>query len=263
MGIDRREFIKGLGGACAALGFGGVAASGRIFSGDALASQEVITPSSGVRLGMVVDVMRFTSDDDYQRCIDACDNAHNIPHFDRIKDEIKWIWTEKFGNAFPSKSHQFLSMDIAEKTFPVLCNHCQNPSCVRVCPTKATFKDTSNGITMMDYHRCIGCRFCMAACPYGARSFNWLDPRLALEREGRELNKEYPTRERGVVEKCNFCAERLAKDKRPACVEESRGALVFGDLNDANSDVRRILRYRRTIQRKPELGTNPSIFYIV
>jgi len=261
MGIDRRDFIKGVGGMCAALGLGGAAVTSRAFGRLAEAAHE--PASSGLRYGMVVDMAAFPAEEDFQKCIDACHRIHNVPHFNSIKDEIKWIWTERYENAFPSGSQQFVESSLEEQPFLVLCNHCQNPPCVRVCPTKATFKDTRNGITMMDYHRCIGCRFCMAACPYGARSFNWFDPRPALEREGRELVKEYPTRERGVVEKCNFCAERLAKDKQPACVEESGGALVFGNLNDPNSEVRTILRSRRTIQRKPELGTNPSIFYIL
>jgi molybdopterin-containing oxidoreductase family iron-sulfur binding subunit len=112
---------------------------------------------------------------------------------------------------------------------------------------------------MMDYHRCIGCRFCMAGCPYGVRSFNWRDPRKFIKK----INPDFPTRERGVVEKCNFCAERLAADKQPACVEASNGAMVFGNLNDPKSEVRRALAGNTTIQRKPELGTNPSLFYIV
>ena len=91
-----------------------------------------------------------------------------------------------------------------------------------------------NGIVAMDFHRCIGCRFCMAACPYGARSFNWQDPRPFIK----NYNPEFPTRMRGVVEKCNFCGERLALGLEPACVEACKGtgAMVFGDLNDPHSE---------------------------
>jgi molybdopterin-containing oxidoreductase family iron-sulfur binding subunit len=130
---------------------------------------------------------------------------------------------------------------------------------VRVCPTKATFKREEDGIVLMDMHRCIGCRFCMAACPFGARSFNFASPRDLVP----DLRREYPTRMRGVVEKCNFCAERLAEGMLPACVEASNGALIFGDLDDPDSEIRHVLAHNFTIRRKPELGTNPSVFYIL
>jgi len=113
----------------------------------------------------------------------------------------------------------------------------------------------------MDFHRCIGCRFCMMGCPYGARSFNWMDPQPLLK----EVNPAFPARMRGVVEKCNFCGERLALGKEPACVEavKETGAIVFGDLNDPQSEIRRILDKEHTIQRQAALGTKPSVFYIV
>jgi molybdopterin-containing oxidoreductase family iron-sulfur binding subunit len=99
----------------------------------------------------------------------------------------------------------------------------------------------------------------MAACPFGARSFNFRDPRPFIE----ELNREFPTRAKGVVEKCNFCAERLAVGKMPACVEASNGILTFGDLDDPESEVRELLREHFTIRRRQELGTEPSVYYIV
>jgi molybdopterin-containing oxidoreductase family iron-sulfur binding subunit len=109
----------------------------------------------------------------------------------------------------------------------------------------------------------------MAACPFGARSFNWGDPRKAPEELNPEFptNPDYPRRTKGVVEKCNFCAERLAKGQVPACVEaanrEKEDTLIFGDLSDYGSNVRRALREHYTIRRKPELGTGPNIYYIV
>jgi molybdopterin-containing oxidoreductase family iron-sulfur binding subunit len=99
----------------------------------------------------------------------------------------------------------------------------------------------------------------MAACPYGSRSFNFRDPRPFIKK----LYTKYPTRTKGVVEKCDFCAERLAVGEMPACVEVSKGALAFGDLDDPNSEVRKLLRDNYTIRRKPALGTGPSVFYIV
>src|SRR4030043_1550809 len=147
-----------------------------------------------------------------------------------------------------------------EKPMLVLCNHCDNPPCVRVCPTQATFKRAEDGIVMMDYHRCIGCRFCIAGCPYGARSMNYRDPRPFIKK----LNPEFPTRTKGVVEKCNFCEERLGKGMMPACVEACpEKALVFGDLEDPRSEVRQLLSSRFAIRRKSELGTGPQIYYLV
>jgi len=106
----------------------------------------------------------------------------------------------------------------------------------------------------------------MAACPYGSRSFNFRDPRGKDENGQpfiKELNPEFPTRTKGVVEKCTLCYERLAKGLKPACVEESNGGIIFGDLEDPNSEVRQLIGKQYTIRRKPELGTQPSIYYII
>jgi len=111
----------------------------------------------------------------------------------------------------------------------------------------------------MDPHRCIGCRYCMAGCPFGARSFNFRDPQPYVK----DVNPEFPMRTRGVVEKCTFCTERLAQGKLPACVEASEGAMIFGDLNDPDSPVRQALSKNFTIRRKPTLGTQPGVYYII
>jgi molybdopterin-containing oxidoreductase family iron-sulfur binding subunit len=135
---------------------------------------------------------------------------------------------------------------------------------VKVCPTKATWKRETDGIVMMDMHRCIGCRFCVVACPYRARSFNWTHPRDHIKGE---MNPDYPTRIKGLVEKCTFCAERLRDDREPACVEASRkvlqgwGALTFGDVNDPKSKVSKILRESHTVTRMFGLGTHPNVYY--
>jgi len=212
----------------------------------------------GKRWALVVNPQRCR--ENCRDCIEACHQAHNVPDFGNPKDEIKWIWTEPFRDAFPGQDHPYIGEGVKEKPVLVLCNHCDNPPCVRVCPTKATFKRKEDGIVMMDYHRCIGCRFCVAGCPYGARSMNYRDPRPFI----REINPEFPTRTRGVVEKCNFCEERLAKGLLPACVLACKEkALTFGDLEDPQSEVRKLLRVRFTIRRKPELGTQPQVYYIV
>jgi molybdopterin-containing oxidoreductase family iron-sulfur binding subunit len=195
-----------------------------------------------------------------RECIDACHRVHNVPDFGNSKDEIKWIWNEPFRDAFPAQEHAYLEEDLKKKPVIVLCNHCDNPPCVRVCPTKATFKRKEDGIVVMDYHRCIGCRFCVAGCPYGARSMNFRDPRPFIK----EINPDFPTRTKGVVEKCNFCEERLARGLLPACVVACREkAMVFGDLESPQSEVRKLLQAHFAIRRKPELGTNPQVYYIV
>jgi molybdopterin-containing oxidoreductase family iron-sulfur binding subunit len=192
-------------------------------------------------------------------CITACHLAHNVPDFGNPKDDVHWIGLERVDHVFPAEAHPRLPESITRLPVPVLCNHCENPPCVRVCPTQATFK-RPDGIVMMDYHRCIGCRFCMAACPYGSRSMNYRDPRPFI----RKINPAFPTRTRGVVEKCNFCEERLARGILPACVIACKDkALAFGDLEDSGSDVRRLLDGRFSIRRRPELGTGPQVYYIL
>lgn len=210
-----------------------------------------------VRWGLVIDLRKCR--DGCEESIRACNALHNIPQLAQRAHEVKWIWTEPFGKIFPFAGTAYADTQDAAAPVPLLCNHCENPPCTRVCPTQATWK-REDGIVMMDWHRCIGCRYCVAACPYGSRSFNWEDPRPALS----TINPDFPTRTKGVVEKCNFCEERLAQGLQPACVEASKnGAFVFGNLADPDSEPRKLLRTRFSIQREPELGTGPSIYYLV
>lgn len=275
MDNSRRKFLK-IAGLSAIAGIGAPTAFNGLLKGDAFASSAPSGGShgsdkapEGKRYGFVFDVRRFAQNKDLaQRCINACHSTHNVPDFGNSKDEIKWIWAETFEHAFPSHSHYKKNEQLHDMPIMTLCNHCDNPPCVRACPTQATFKNP-DGLVLMDFHRCIGCRFCMAACPYGARSFNWRSPR-ELDANGnykyiKNPNPEFPTRMRGVVEKCNMCAERLAEGKIPACVEAARpsNAIIFGDLNDPDSQVSKVLESNFTIQRKPALGTKPSIFYII
>ena len=217
---------------------------------------------TGTRFAMVIDLRKFAKDDDLmERCIQACHRAHNVPDFgDDPKNEVKWIWTEDFETAFHSQEFHYLRADLKGKPTLLLCNHCDNPPCTRVCPTEATWKREADGIVMTDWHRCIGCRYCIVACPYGSRSFNWTDPRPYIP----DITTDFPTRMRGVVEKCTFCEERIAKGLQPACVEVcTNDEIVFGDLNDPNSKVRHLLSERLAIRRKPGLGTQPEVYYIV
>jgi len=268
MDNSRRNFLK-IAGLTAIAGIGAPTAFNSLLKGEARAGMAEeggageAAAAAGKRYGFVIDTKKFAEDQGLaQKCIDVCHSIHNVPNFgaDDKKDMVKWIWVENFEHAFPEHSQYKVSEEVEKIPVMTLCNHCDNPPCVRACPTQATFKNP-DGIVMMDFHRCIGCRFCMAACPYGARSFNWRDPRPFIK----TLNPDYPTRMRGVVEKCLMCYERLAENKIPACVEVSQeaGGMFFGDLNDPDSEVSKLLKEKFTIQRKPALGTRPSIFYII
>jgi molybdopterin-containing oxidoreductase family iron-sulfur binding subunit len=208
-------------------------------------------PGAAKRWAMVIDLGKCHKLDGCTKCIDACHRAHNVAQIRDRAREVKWVWKEPFEHVFPQQA----DTPLAGKPALVTCNHCDQPPCVRVCPTGATWK-RDDGIVAMDWHRCIGCRYCVAACPYGSRSFNWSDPRPHVP----VLNGGYPTRSKGVVEKCTFCEERLAKGQLPACVEVCpEKAITFGDFRE----LQPILRQRFNLRRKPELGTRPQIFYIV
>ena len=266
MGINRREFLK-IAGLSTIMGFGGKSAFDLLAPGDLNASLIDVPLTAGKKWGMAVDMTRL-DEEIMEKCIEACHRTHNVPNHGNPKEEIKWVWKETYEHSFPGQEHEYMDERFKDRNFLLLCNHCTYPPCCRVCPTKATWK-REDGLVMMDQHRCIGCRFCMAACPFGARSFNWGDPRHAPKALNPDfpVNPEYPTRMKGVVEKCNFCAERLAKGQVPACVEAANkvkeNALIFGDLEDPESEVREILNSHYSIRRKPELGTGPNIYYIV
>jgi len=258
MRIDRRAFLK-FAGLTTLAGFLGKSAVTILASEQTARLVNLNAVPSARRWGMIVDLRKCRKLEGCTDCIKACHTVHNVPQFDDPKDEIKWVWKEDFEHAFQEQEHEFTSDEIKRGQVLLLCNHCNNAPCVRVCPTKATWK-REDGIVMMDMHRCIGCRYCVAACPYGSRSFNWRDPRPFIK----EINPDFPTRMRGVVEKCNFCAERLVKDQLPACVEACpEKALLFGDLENSDSEIRRLLNATYTLRRKPSLGTQPEVYYIV
>jgi Fe-S-cluster-containing dehydrogenase component len=211
------------------------------------------------RWAMVIDERKCASRPECNACSTACHRAHNVPSLADKRHEVKWIWKERFENVFPDRVTAYTPAATRERPTLVMCNHCDNPPCVRVCPTEATWK-RADGIVMMDQHRCIGCRYCITACPYGARSFNFEDPVLT-ERT------DYPARTRGVVEKCTFCAERIADGLKPLCVEACAAsgccALTFGDAADPDSEVSKLLRSTDVARRHPELGTSPHVFYVL
>jgi molybdopterin-containing oxidoreductase family iron-sulfur binding subunit len=263
---SRRRFFRDAGAATLGLGCGlPLLETGCSMYGDSSSAE-----GSSHQWAMVVDMEKCRDEAVRNACTEACRKAHNIPVIPDRDDAIAWIWDEPYEHVFEDQVHERNPHELLEMPVLVLCNHCEKPPCVRVCPTQATWKRDTDGVVMMDMHRCIGCRYCMAACPYGSRSFNWRDPRDYIEKDADgEYLTEFPTRRRGVVEKCNFCVERIREGLRPACVEAAEavpggeGALVFGDLGDPDSEVNRILEEERTIVRRHSLGTGPNIYYIV
>ena len=147
---------------------------------------------------------------------------------------------------------------------PLLCNQCDAPSCADVCPVQATVKQ-ANGIVTVDAAKCIGCRYCQLACPYDARTFITSNTKEYFPGKGLTPYEKamYPAHQVGTVEKCNFCADRLAEGLQPACVATCPvAAMTFGDLDDPNSDASKLIASRNALQLKPEAGTNPKVYYI-
>lgn len=218
----------------------------------------------GVRYAMVIDVGACIG---CRRCVYACMKENNIP------DTISPPWIEVFEirsevgvTGYPSEQElrEGATTSYTEAPregrwyLPVQCFHCDNPPCVKVCPVGATYKD-KDGIVLMDYDRCIGCRFCVAACPYSARRFNWWKSEISPERK----NPLVPVRSIGVVEKCTFCIHRVRRGKLPRCVEACPvQARRFGNLSDADSEVSRILAAVRGFRLLEEQNTEPRLWYI-
>ena len=143
---------------------------------------------------------------------------------------------------------------------PLACQHCENPACERVCPTGATYKDEM-GRVEIDYDKCIGCRMCMAACPYNARTFNWNEPVRATGAAYGDAR--VPERSRGVMEKCTLCKERTDEGEVPMCVHCCPGdARIFGDLDDPDSAVSRLRREGSAEVLLEDKGTRPQVFYV-
>jgi molybdopterin-containing oxidoreductase family iron-sulfur binding subunit len=241
MDTSRRQFLRTMGAATVVLTAG-------------CASRNVEK-----RYALLVDTSKCKASEGCRECRTACHQAHNVPDIAEPRHEVKWIWAEPFSATFPGGENEFMDQALRERPVLVLCNHCESPPCVRVCPTQATWK-RENGIVTIDMHRCIGCRYCVVGCPYGSRSFNWVDPRPFIKKK----NPEVPTRMRGVVEKCNLCEDRLANGQGLACVEACpERALTFGDLDETGSELTERLRGEYTLRRKPGLGTNPKVYYIL
>jgi Fe-S-cluster-containing dehydrogenase component len=203
----------------------------------------------------------------YRNCVEACINENNLDRasgtqYIRIFEMEGGTSVDDLdhGNAFfdhevPAEGHFYLGTQ---------CFQCANPPCVEVCPVGATWQEP-DGITVVDYDWCIGCRYCMAACPYWARRFNWSEPQVPA----RELNPNQHylgnrARKSGVVEKCTFCIQRTRQGRLPACAEACpTGARVFGNLLDPDSEIRWVLGNKQVFRLKEDLHTEPRFWYFM
>jgi molybdopterin-containing oxidoreductase family iron-sulfur binding subunit len=197
------------------------------------------------RYGMVIDLKRCVG---CYGCAVACKAEHGT------RPGIMWARVLKAeSGTYPA---------VRRLSLPVLCMHCREPACLPVCPTGATVK-RADGIVTIDARLCIGCRYCMQACPYGAR---FLSDGVHAYFDGQMTPYEEATagmHPAGVVEKCDFCLERLEQGLEPACVANCMTrARIFGDLDDPESPVSRLVRGRGGFQLNPELGTDPSVYYL-
>ena len=199
-----------------------------------------------------------------RRCVEACARENNLPDDPEIR-YIRVMEMEAGSLDFEEADANYDRAKVPAKDkfyLPVQCHQCDNPPCVRACPVGATWKEP-DGIVVVDYSWCIGCRFCVVACPYFARRFNFSAPQVAPERinpnQGYLSNRP---RFKGVVEKCTFCLHRTRKGRLPACLEACpTGARKFGNLNDPNSEIRKIIETKRVFVLKEDLATLPRFYY--
>ena len=221
-----------------------------------------LKPMDGVQFVYALNLTRCIG---CRKCVHACVQENNLSR----NPEVQYIRVLKMphGSLDVEKSdHDYAPESVPEEGYfymPVQCQQCEKPPCVKVCPTNATWQE-SDGITVIDYDWCIGCRYCQAACPYSARHFNFAEPSIPKE----SLNPDMAylgnrPRKVGVMEKCHFCIQRTRAGRYPACLEVCpAGARKFGNILDPDSEVHKILTTKRVfIQLKEELGTSPRFFY--
>jgi molybdopterin-containing oxidoreductase family iron-sulfur binding subunit len=216
-----------------------------------LSNSEIRKGIEGKKFVMVIDLSRCKN---LKKCQSACNHAHHV------EDAQNWI------KVYPMKDAELT----ASYWQPTTCMHCDEPPCVKVCPVDATFK-RQDGIVLIDSDRCIGCRFCMAACPYSTRVFNWGDPELPEEIASQAYNAETSVpQKRGTVGKCDFCADMTRMGMLPHCVSACpNGVFFFGDLNeDSVTNGPETFRFSDLVKDKSgyrlmeDLGTKPSVYYL-
>ena len=239
--IARRDLLRGL-----AAGVGVALASGvtlYAFGGAAHARAPGDPVSSRVRWGLLIDLNKCP--DGCSVCVTACSKENGWEEAGSPLTDAHWI--RKVEVTDPKTK--------ASRSLPMMCQHCAEPPCVDVCPTGASFK-RDDGIVLVDKHICIGCRYCMMACPYNARSFI---------HEPLTDQKSHAPRGKGTVESCTLCVHRVDDGQSPACVEacqaEGGGAMLFGDLNDPNSEISKRIAEYATQQIRGDLGTDPGVRY--
>jgi Fe-S-cluster-containing dehydrogenase component len=219
----------------------------------------------GVRFGYALNLSKCIG---CRKCVHACveENNQHRGHKDR-GDQMEYIRVlemEKGSLDVEKAVHDYDHQVPAEGKYymPVQCHHCNDAPCVKACPVEATWQE-QDGIVVVDYNWCIGCRYCAAACPYWARKFNWVAPEITSE----DLNPDTHylgnrPRYKGVMEKCTFCVNRVRKGLNPACHDICpTGSRKFGNLLDPESVVRRIIDNKRIFVLKEEVGTDPNFFY--
>ncbi len=219
-------------------------------------------PLPGVEFAYALDLSRCIG---CRRCVYACVQENNQSR----EPQLHWIrvlsMEKEKGVDLSHADPYYNPPEVPEPGHfyvPVACQQCRNAPCTKVCPTGATWTEP-DGIVVIDYDWCIGCRYCMAACPYGARHFNWTTPGIPEA----EINSQTHylgnrPRPKGVVEKCTFCIQRVRQGRYPACVEVCpAGARKFGNLLDKDSEIRYIIEHKRVLVLKEDLNTLPRFFY--
>jgi molybdopterin-containing oxidoreductase family iron-sulfur binding subunit len=199
--------------------------------------------TSKVRWGLLIDASKCA--DGCSACVSACREENGWRDSGRPDTDAQWIRQVNVRN--PRNGASF--------SLPMMCQHCADAPCVHVCPTGASFR-RADGIVLVDKHTCIGCRYCMMACPYNARSF---------VHEPVEDQKPHAPRGKGTVEACTLCVHRVDEGRSPACVQACReragGAMLFGDLNDFSSEIAKRIASHRTTRVRADLGTDPGVYY--
>jgi molybdopterin-containing oxidoreductase family iron-sulfur binding subunit len=222
-------------------------------------------PQQGVKFAYALNLSKCIG---CRRCTHACVEENNQHRGTEERgDQIEYIRVlemEKGSLDVEKSVHDYDHQVPAEGKYymPVQCHHCNNPPCVKACPVEATWQEP-DGIVVVDYNWCIGCRYCAAACPYWARKFNWIEPRLptdAVNPDTHYLGNR--PRYKGVMEKCTFCVQRVRQGLNPACHDICpTGSRKFGNLLDPDGVIRRIIDTKRVFVLKEEVGTDPSFYY--
>ncbi len=206
------------------------------------------------RYGIVVDLKRCIG---CNTCVVACKLENNVP---LGLGWLRMLTHGGLGKETPKGTYPHLSMEFIPVSCQHCCQHCEEPPCVKVCPTGASYK-REDGVVLIDWDKCIGCRYCMVACPYGARVFSKDVPQQAPPFPVGSSDAE--SHQRGVVEKCTLCFHRVDKGLEPACVECCPArARHFGDLNDPDSEVSKLVRSRASFRLLEELGTEPAMYFL-